>query len=81
MITQNDSVKYSDIKEFIQTVFLPLKDIQNIYLFFFFSAMLPEIVLCSVNADSEKVQLVIRKEDICDVFSKASARERLPTEQ
>ena len=32
---------------------------------FYFSALMPGIVLCSVDADSEKVPMVLRKEDIC----------------
>ena len=64
VIIQNDSVKYREWKEFIQTAFLPLKGIRKFH-HFYFSALLPGIVLCSVDADSEKVPVVLRKEDIC----------------
>ena len=64
VIIQNGSVKYREWKEFIQTAFLSLKCIRKFH-HFYFSALLPGIVLCSVDADSEKVPVVLRKEDIC----------------
>ena len=60
VIIQNGSVKYREWKEFIQTAFLPLKGIRKFHLFYFSGSF-----ICSVDADSEKVPVVVRKEDIC----------------
>ena len=80
VIIQNNSVKYREWKVFSQTAFLPLKDIQKFHNFYF-SDLLPRIVLCSVDADSKKRSGVLRKEKICtdlpsDILQGGLSRER-----
>ncbi|XP_056002594.1 uncharacterized protein LOC130049247 isoform X2 [Ostrea edulis] len=62
VIIEDGNVKYYEWKEYIKTTFQPLKGIRKFH-YFTFSALLPGVVLCSVDVDGDKVPVILSNHD------------------
>ena len=62
VIVKDGNVKYYDWKEFMNTTFRPFKGIRKFH-HFTFSALLPGVVLCSIDADGAKVPMILTNEN------------------